>query len=576
MIPWLGACVGPWLGSVAYAAPPAAPPAIEAALTIELDRAMKGLRLPDSATPYLIQYDVLDGDVASYFAELGAVVSEDVQHYRNLRAEVRVGSYQHDSSNFSAFGEPGGVVSRSLPDEDDVVALRREVWLATDDAYKGAVGQLSRKDARLSGDPTPRPSDYEARPPVDVPVDHTNAAAHPIAAAALKERVVAASGWLGGYPAIEIGQAVGRDWQGRRLLLTSEGTRLWRDTGYAVVRVEGTARMPDGVELRDSRSWIAPTVGDLRSLAEMEAGTRAMSEHLVETSKAPAIEDSVGPVVFEGSGAVEFFSQLLAGEVVGTPGELSADDDPGVSRGGAVRLGRRLLPEGWSVVDDATRAGSSAPNGGCMGAYAYDQEGVAPRVVELIRDGVLRDLLMSRIPSMDRPSSTGHGRSLGADRRAAMPACVTVTPPRLVGTRRLERRALRLAGQTGRDFVLVVSALEPPALSPGVDITFTGEAPLPGLTHPYEVYRLYGDGRREVVRAGDFVGVDRRVLRDIVAASAGPGPVDLLDGPPGPGRYQVGNSGGLAVTWDVPGILVSELEITAPTPGREPRVIRVP
>jgi hypothetical protein len=280
---------------------------------------------------------------------------------------------------------------------------------------------------------------------------------------------------------------------------------------------------------------------------------------------APIEEDYLGPVIFDGPASYELFSQLLAAEISGTPPIEQESSGPLGSVGRpTARIGRRLLPDGWSVVDDPTHGG--------LGSYAFDHEGTAPRRVELVKGGVLRDLLMSRIPRKDLQGSTGHGRALGSDRRSAVPAAVTVSPKRLVSATALRRAGLRLAAQTGRDYVLVLHRLMPPALSESLDVGVSGEGPLPGLTAPYEAYRLYADGREEPVRGLGFSGVDRRALRDIALASAGDGPVDGLDGSPGAARFQIGPTGGFPVTWDVPTVLITEMELSG-RGGGEPRVL---
>lgn len=543
----------------------AADPAVEVAIRTELERARADLVLPDAKRPYLLAYDLLDGEVAEVFAEGGAMVRAQVEPYRNLRVEVRVGDPTLDSSNFEAFFERTGVTSRQLPVEDDVLALRREVWLATDDAYKGAVEQYARKVAARGNDTSPHAGDRSPAPPMDVPLavgapevpparlPELEAAARRLTALALET------------PAVARAQAAGRDWQGRRLVLTSEGTRVWRPTGMAVLRVEVTGRAADGSEVVDARWWIARTAAALPPLAEMEAEVREMAAWVAEAAARPAPEDYLGPVLFEEPAATELFSQLLAPELVGTPPAASDEDEMfAASTAPTARLGRRLLPLGWTVVDDA-RLPSDA-----LGAYASDHEGVAPRRVELVRDGVLQDLLMSRIPSRDRGASTGHGRALGNDRRAAMPAVVTVDPPRTASERRMRRVALRLAAQTGRDHVLVVRRLQPPGMVESLDVAVTGEGPLAGLTLPLELCRLYADGRCVPERSLRFSGVDRRVLRDIVLAGEGDGPTDLLDGPPGPARFQIGATGGIPVTWDVPAVLVGEMELVGTAGGEVP------
>lgn len=543
--------------------------ALRAALEAELARATERLRLPDSPAPSFIQYDVLDGDVAEVFTQFGVLSDVSRKLYRQLRAEVRVGDAKLDSSNFFAFGEADGVVSRPLPAEDDVLAQRREIWLATDSAYKGCVEQYARKRALLADQKEPRPDDSSPRPPgaplvVDEPLPPRQADVE-----ALTARALAVSAALRRFPALEEGESAGRAWQGYRLTVSSEGVRAQRGTGFAVLRVAATARLPDGATLEDNRSWLARTVAELPPVETLVAETTAMGEALTARVGAPLEDDYLGPVLFEPEAAVELFSQLLAAELCGTPPAL--EDDESLlkeHRAPAARLGRRLLPEGWMVVDDATR-------GEGLGSYRLDMEAVPPRRVELVRDGVLVDMLMSRTPNLTRAVSTGHARSLGTERRVAIPAVVTVTPPRLLRTEALVKQALRLAAQTGRDYALVVKHVNPVALHERFDVTLTGEEAPAGLTDPLEVERVWKDGRREPVRVRSFVGMDRRVLRDVVAAAPGAGPRDRMDGPPGPSRFNIGPLGGLLVTWDVPAVLVAEVEIRGGG-GGEPRLLSIP
>ncbi len=560
------------------AAPATAPEAvaaqratIESALTAELVRT-KSLHLADTPGPYAVLYDVLDGTVATTFAEFGAPVTDDRQNYRTLRVEVRVGDYALDSSNFNGFGIPEAVTSRTLPDGSypvaptDGLAIQREAWLATDSAYKSAVQLLARKQAALNGDKTPRADDWTRTTPVDYPLEKL-----PVSAPADGDRVrdlaMHLSAELAKFPALELGQAVTRDWQGARLVLTSEGTRAWRPTGYTVMRVEGTVRLPDGSEVTDSRSWVVRRPSDLPPEASMIADVRQMATWLSALPTAKKEDDYLGPVLFEAPAAVEMMSQLLSSELVGTPPAIE-DGDQSFTTGhvASSRIGRRLLPTGWTMEDDVEDAPEPV-------RYDIDQEGVAPKRVELVKDGVLTDTLMSRIPSKDRKASTGHGRSLGNARRGGMPGNVIVTPEKTLSKKALERQALHLAAETGHDYVLVIGALQPPPLNAKIDIAVTGENQLAGLTPPYEAWRLYADGHTEPVQALNFSGVDRRVLRDVAAAGASTG-VTLLDGPPGAQRFSIGSTGGIPVRWTAPAVLVTEMELSGGS-GGEPRALKV-
>ena len=543
--------------------------ALTAAVEAELARAI-GAALPGQPAAWWGAAEVLDGDVSTAMASFGALTAFDHAPHRALRTELRVGDATFDSGDFEpTFGGRDGVSMRGLPLDDLGPALRREAWLAVDNALKGATEMLSARRAAREGRPapaTPLPAMHPAAPFVHPPVD-----APPAEAAAVAALVQAVSARLA-QPGIEEGDAIARTWSGRRLLLTSEGSRGWMPTGFCVLRVEAIARDTDGARVRSTRSWVARTCAALPPLDALTAETDALVAAVRARATAPIEREYLGPVLFESPAALELFRQVLAGEISGSP-PPEAPPDPSAADGlgpaSGARIGRRLLPDGWSVVDDPRAAPGSAA------AYTHDFEGVPASRVQVVEDGVVRALLHSRIPRAGAPGSTGHGRALGHERRAALPAVVAVEAPRPRSARALRKTALRLGREAGLPYVLVVKHMEPLALAQDFDIAFSGEGPLPGLTRPTEVVRLYPDGREEPVRGLQFVGVDRRVLRDIAAAGAPAPYVDELDAAPGSGRYNLGAVGGLPVSWSVPAVVITEMELRGGS-NPEPRAYPPP
>lgn len=539
-------------------------PEVLGALKNELARSTAELKLEGEDPAWWVQLEIVDGEYATAFAEFGALLTDDRMPHRLLRAELRTGDATFDSANFQAFGEGDGVIAGRLPVENVQVALERELWLATDRAYKSSVEQLARKKAELEGQDDKRPAMWAADPVTDL-----SGTARPLQGDALRDRVQALSAVLADYPQFESGAAAGRDWQGLRVMVNSEGTELAQPTGFAVVRVEAILRHEDGSRLRNGRWWVADSVDELPPLDEMLAETREMADWLVGLSGARVLNEYLGPVLFEGPAAVELFRQLAAPEMVGTPPPASGRGMFGeiVERRGTARIGRRLLPEGWSLVDDPTLDQ--------VGGYAYDQDGVPGQRVEVVQDGVVRKVLHSRVPASPDGASTGHGRSLGTERREAQPSIVAVQPPRNRTAKALRKKGLRMAAQANNDGLLVVRRIEPPAMSEEFDVFFTGEGPPPGLTMPYEVVLLHPDGTEEPIRGLHFSGVDRRALRDIVMAGPDSGFVPVLDGKPGPARYHIGTVGGMPGAWSAPSVLLSELELVG-NHGGDARVIPAP
>jgi predicted Zn-dependent protease len=74
----------------------------------------------------------------------------------------------------------------------------------------------------------------------------------------------------------------------------------------------------------------------------------------------------------------------------------------------ASKIGQRLLPPGVDIVDDPSLA--TFDNVPLHGHYKIDDEGVRAQRVELVKDGVLRNFLMSRQLIDGFTHSNGHGR----------------------------------------------------------------------------------------------------------------------------------------------------------------------
>jgi TldD protein len=114
------------------------------ALLTELDRSRAQLKMDQVAAPYYIEYRV--NDVEEYQAEaaFGAVRESQRVRYRVLRVVVRIGDYKQDSYYNQGMGE-----TNILPLDDDPIALRHQIWLATDEAYKAAGEAFTEKQAAL-------------------------------------------------------------------------------------------------------------------------------------------------------------------------------------------------------------------------------------------------------------------------------------------------------------------------------------------------------------------------------------------------------------------------------------------
>src|ERR1700740_2471349 len=135
---------------------------LEALLT-ELDRSKAQLKMDQVQAPYYVEYRVNEVEDFGAEAAFGALRENQHIHVRVLRVVVRIGDYKQDSY----FGRGQGE-STILPLDNDPIALRHQIWLATDGAYKAAGQALAEKQAALkqfSADPDPV-DDFAKAPPL--------------------------------------------------------------------------------------------------------------------------------------------------------------------------------------------------------------------------------------------------------------------------------------------------------------------------------------------------------------------------------------------------------------------------
>ncbi|MGH9567343.1 MAG: metallopeptidase TldD-related protein, partial [Candidatus Angelobacter sp.] len=110
------------------------------AMLAELRRSQEKLQLGQLQRPYYIDYQVTE--LQDYIADatLGALRTDTTNVGRLVRVVVRIGDYKQDSY----YGEGVGTLEM-MPIENNEIALRHQLWLATDKAYKAALNGLTEK-----------------------------------------------------------------------------------------------------------------------------------------------------------------------------------------------------------------------------------------------------------------------------------------------------------------------------------------------------------------------------------------------------------------------------------------------
>ncbi|MGH7675170.1 MAG: metallopeptidase TldD-related protein, partial [Gemmatimonadales bacterium] len=388
--------------------------AVLRAMRDELARSTTELRLDTLPKPYFVAYRVEEIEHAEVSASLGSLLSSEEIRLRRLTVELRVGDYAFDNTNF--FGMPGGPsgVLRgfggavSLPLDDDYREVRRQLWLATDAAYKAAVEDLGRKRAALQGRVA---SEYVPDFSREERTSVRDEVAVPRPSRAAAESLVRDLSALFRHVP-EVHRSVA-EWQGgvvRTWYLNSEGTSFVRTWPWVGVHVRASTQAADGRELEDFVAARGAAPADLPGRAELVTGVRELAARLTRLRQAPLAEAYNGPILFEGQAAAELFHQVFAPRLVSSRRPVS--DHPMFDRFAEReenpfldRVGGRVLPRFLSVTDDAT---TRRAEGRALWGFRVDDDGVPAQATRVVERGILRTLLTARVPVRGHPRSTGN------------------------------------------------------------------------------------------------------------------------------------------------------------------------
>ncbi len=523
--------------------------------------------------PYFISYSLTDQETFRVSASLGAVVSVERNHTRVPVIQVRVGSYDFDDTGhiFSGFYS-GSRFDLQWPLDDNYNTLRECFWLATDRAYKAALESMARKRAALNSASAPaeKLADFARADPVKSLAKVTR---QKLDAAALEARAVNLSAVFNAYPEV---LASGVDFEvidGVQWLLNNEGTMLRYPDRIALLAAKAEGQAPDGALLRDAAEFPSLKIGDLAPEPEMRQVLAAMAENIRALAKAPAGEAYSGPVLFEPRAAAQLFAQLL-GDNVRIPRKPLAEPGRQVNFLASefeTKLGSRVLPAWMDVKDDPTQ--QSFQGKPLAGYEQFDLEGVPEKPVSLIEKGVLKNFLTTRQPIKNFPESNGHARMPGG--YGAARAAITnlfVSAAESVPLADLKQKLIDLVKQSGKPYGMLVRKLDFPFSGGAGELralaqasSQSGGSAMP-VSPPLLVYRVYPDGREELVRGLRFRGVSTRSLRDILAASREIALFDFVNN--AAPLALIGAGGYLAPTAVIaPGVLFEEMEFE---PAREP------
>ena len=494
---------------------------LEALLT-EIDRSKLQLKMDQVQRPYFIEYRVNDVEDYSAEAAYGALRENQHTRLRVLRVIVRIGDYKQDSFYARGQGE-----STILPLDNDSIALRHQIWLATDEAYKSAGQALAEKQAelkRFTSDANPV-DDFAKSAPL-IAVDPT--VSLKLDEPSWKKTLEDVTNLYRQYADVQSVTASAHFTAVNEYLVNTEGTVTRGGKTTYSVQLNGSAQAADGMRLSRSPAYVVARLEELPSHDALMTNAKQMLDTVVGLRNAPIVEEEYrGPVLFSADAADDIVASLIGQNLVGRKPQLGR---PNRTIGAfATSYKARVLPTFLSVMDDPTLKDFQGKS--LIGSYLFDSEGVKAQSVDAIENGILTNYLIGRQPLRDFPASNGHGRAAAGTPSGPNLGVLLLTSSEPHSREDLKKKVLEMVKEQGMPYGYRVETLGQPANTPRL------------------LYRVYAsDAHEELVRGAVFNELDTRALRtDVIAAGNDP----LVSNRPG----------GIPTTVISPSLLFDELEV---------------
>ena len=530
------------LAAITLAATPMAGQSIVLdAMKAELDRSLKLLG-EQEVPPYFLSYEVTESHSVSVSGAFGALTDSSENRGRLLDIDLRVGDYEFDNTRPIRDRFPSLSFLRDgrtrMPVDNDEAAIRSILWSETDKHYKRALEQLTqvKTNVQVKVEAEDQSDDFSREEPskgVDepAPID--------VDRADWERKVRHYTAPFAEHAEFLNGSATFTAGTETRWFTNSEGSEIQTSETRYRLFLRAMTKADDGMELPLHKSYSAFSPTGLPDAETVAQDVDKMIETLLALREAPLVDPYTGPAILSGEASGVFFHEILGHRLEGH--RLKEADDSHTFR---EQLNERVLPEGFSVHFDPTIR-TWGPSD-LVGSYRYDNQGVAARRVTAIDKGILKNFLMSRSPVEGFPNSNGHGRKQAGLKPVARQSNLIVEVEDPLTGEELQARFVAAIKAADKPFGLRIEEIQG-------GFTFTGRSiPNSFNVTPLLVYRVYPDGREELVRGVDLIGTPLTTFSRVVAADD---QIGVFNG------FCGAESGMVPVSAAAPSILVSQIEV---------------
>lgn len=524
------------------------------AMEQELNRSMKELKLEDYDKPYFISYLIKENTVNQIMAKFGSLILSEKSKTRELFVDVRVGDYQLDNS---VNGKSGSRLSykRSslLPIENDIDAIRAVIWQITDDTYKKSLTQYFNKKAKKiqEVDKNNLPSFSKEKPSIHIGKERQLV----FDKSEWEKKIKELSSIVKDYRELDDSTITFTAQKETVFFINSEKSKYITDDILYSINIDLSAISEDGNVINNFGSFHYKSIADIPDLDSIKKEVKKVINEAYEIKNAKSINPINLPAILEPEAAGILFHEAIGHRL---EGERQIDDTQGQTF--SERVGTQIIPSFLSIEDDPSLYDFNG--GSLLGYFVYDDQGVKGKRVSLVKNGILRNFLLSRTPVKGFTNSNGHGRASNGRAPMARMSNLIIRSENEFSKQELKNLLIQEIKKQNKDFGIIIKKM-----TGGETNTSSYDFQAFKAT-PLLLYKVDPDtGEETPVRGVEIVGTPLISINKIIATG---------------NNYKAFNgfcgaeSGYVPVSTIAPSILITEIELQKTTSEKEKKPILPP
>ena len=514
----------------------------------EMNREMNILK-NQNFPPYFISYRVNDIWSTQISSSFGDITYSNSDHNRILSVSVRIGDYMIDNTreirgSDDYFEYLSMMPSRiQLPLDDNLEAISSVLWKVTNNKYLEAVDKYAKvkTNVAVKVEAEDKSADFAK---IDKPENYYEAPFNTEDYTINKEiwevKLKKYSALFLSIPDIYEGNASLYFTAERKNFVSTEGAKIAQNMTNARLMISGTIKSEDGMELPLHKSYYAFKDVSLPTDEVIIKDIKELIIKLKALKNAPVVDPYSGPAILSGRASGVFFHEIFGHRVEGHRQKKESEGQTFKKK-----VGERILPETMSVIarPGQKKLGEQDLNG----YYLFDDEGIKGEEVKIIKNGVLNNFLMSRIPFENFPTTNGHGRAQAGYQPVSRQSNLIIETTKPLSMNLLRKKLIDECKKQGKEYGYLFNDITG-------GFTITGRTiPNSFNVMPTEVWRIFVDGRPdELVRGVDLVGTPLAMFSEISEAGDTP---EVFIGTCG------AESGSVPVTACSPALFINKVEM---------------